>query len=542
MIRVDTEDIGFRGQAPHDIFQNYMEQILAHLAYAGMPDARYDDGRIQWEAPSNRAAGKFKDSHHRRRQWWAEKAKELGIAVEGQWISRVAKTIHPTKKKPCKKCGKVMDIRYVYPRKPVINRLQALPFVNPEFEIKSNEDLFSLVGRLHDIYGSDILVELPALLKLKGDCPSSKAGLSEWLAWLEVEYVSLEPATLSPGAMSNAPDRLDGFHSFNRCCRSTADTGRSVTNLRSYTTDRRVFEYWATGDWIAADRLMGILRRDFREEPCLNGHAGPCQADHIGPISLGFNHRPHFQLLCGSCNGSKNNRMSTSDVTWLLKREALGEEVISWHSKKVWDSCKKKVTTQEEALRLSKVLRDNRHSYMSALAEISAQGRFAFLASLLELEHADFDVEFVDLRIVNHITDWKKILHTRRRTKYAAEQKARRSRIAFTELRTYFDKPTRNSFVVKTSESDEFLRLTILELEKFSHQSNVLDNAIRDTLNSDIEQTDRRFRQLYSEIDSIVFSHFTSARNLLQCHMDAVGAELALMWEDERFTRALLLP
>ncbi|WP_250551869.1 hypothetical protein, partial [Escherichia coli] len=28
----------------------------------------------------------------------------------------------------------------------------------------------------------------------------------------------------------------------------------------SYVTDRRVFEYWVDGDWVAADRLMGQVR------------------------------------------------------------------------------------------------------------------------------------------------------------------------------------------------------------------------------------------------------------------------------------------
>ena len=214
---------------------------------------------------------------------------------------------------------------------------------------------------------------------------------------------------MSPGAMSNAPDRFDGFHSFNRCCRSTADTGRTASNLRTYSTDRRVFEYWTSGDWIAADRLMGILRRDFRNEPCRNGHPGPCQADHIGPISLGFDHRPHFQLLCGPCNSAKNNRMEPSDVAWLIARERLGESVISWHSRQAWDSCKSRVQTGEQALRLSKILRDNRHSYMAALSQFAERGHFGFLASLLELGYADFDVEFEGLRIVDHITDWASI-------------------------------------------------------------------------------------------------------------------------------------
>ena len=206
---------GFRGQAPHEIFQKYMEQIASDPAFEGMPDLHYDDGRIQWEAPSNRAGGKFKDSHQRRRDWWAQKAESLGISTqEGRWISRVAKTIHPTKRKPCKKCGQDMDIRYVYPRLTFLDSVMRLPFVGADFETSTLEDIFALVGRLHDQFGDQVLATLPTLFKVKADYPGERATVHDWLAWIESDYVPREPTTMSPGAMSNAPDRLDGFHSW----------------------------------------------------------------------------------------------------------------------------------------------------------------------------------------------------------------------------------------------------------------------------------------------------------------------------------------
>jgi hypothetical protein len=80
-----------------------MKRMVAERAYAGMPDVYYDDDRIQWEAPSNRKTGAFKQTHARRKAWWLRKAREVGIDPESsQWISRVAKQIHPTKEKPCK--------------------------------------------------------------------------------------------------------------------------------------------------------------------------------------------------------------------------------------------------------------------------------------------------------------------------------------------------------------------------------------------------------------------------------------------------------
>src|SRR5688572_25252527 len=102
---------GSKGQQWDQAVIQYMEEIAGDPRYAGMPDARTDDGRVQWEAPSNRRSGRFKDTHHKRRDWWRRKAEELGIPLDSpQWISRVAKALHPTKQKPCKRCGRVLEL------------------------------------------------------------------------------------------------------------------------------------------------------------------------------------------------------------------------------------------------------------------------------------------------------------------------------------------------------------------------------------------------------------------------------------------------
>jgi len=529
--------VGFKGGAAHAVFTEYMQEIADHEAYAGMPDLRYEDGRIQWEAPSNRTGGQFRDSHHRRRDWWAAKAAEVGVSTsEGQWISRVAKTIHPTKLKPCKKCGRVMDIRYVYPSSRLLQRVEKLPFYRADFELSPVEDVFSLCRRLHANHGGlAVKVAFPAMFKAGPSVPDAST-LDGWLSWLEESFVPSEPSLLSPGAMSNAPDRLDGFHSFNRCCRAAADTGRAAANMRTYTTDRRVFEYWAAGNWIAADRLMGLVRRDFRSERCLNGHPGPCQADHIGPISLGFKHSPYFQFLCPACNSGKNNRMSLADVRWLLQQEDAGEEVISWHSRAAWDGCKGRVTTQEHALRLSKILRDNRHSLMAALKAIADAGHYAFLAGLLELHHADCDVGFEKLRIERHITKWDKVVLSPRKTLYAQEQKARRSRIAFGELLSYFSKENRNAYVVATPETQAALSSALAKMAEKKPVSQPLDDALLAAIRSPEVEADSVFRTIYKEA-LFDFSVFDTARETLGQHMNIVGTNLAAKWDDDRFMR-----
>ncbi|MFH1098315.1 MAG: hypothetical protein V1723_00070, partial [Candidatus Uhrbacteria bacterium] len=113
----------------------------------------------------------------------------------------------------------------------------------------------------------------------------------------------------SPGAMSNAPDRLDGYHTYNLCCRSKQDTGRHKSNLARYGEDRRAYENWSEGDWKAASWLM----KEFQKHG-----ASP---DHLGPISLGFNHRPKFRPLTRAANSARNNRMTFEDIKLLLQEE-----------------------------------------------------------------------------------------------------------------------------------------------------------------------------------------------------------------------------
>lgn len=62
----------------HPKFLEYVQFIASHPAYKGMPDAVLDGGGIQWEAPSNRQSGKFKDTHGKRLEWWRKKAASVG--------------------------------------------------------------------------------------------------------------------------------------------------------------------------------------------------------------------------------------------------------------------------------------------------------------------------------------------------------------------------------------------------------------------------------------------------------------------------------
>lgn len=534
---------GSKGQVWHPDFIQYMEFIANHETYAGMPDAFTEGGQIQWEAPSNRTSGKYKDTHHKRREWWRKKAIAQGINSNSvKWISKTARLIHPTLKKPCKRCGKVMELQYVYPSSAVLQRLKKLGYVDENFPIEPFERITDLVTRLVEVFGDSVFSNLPTLLKTgKISLPDLKPDLESWLNWIEKDYIPREPNILSPGAMSNAPDRFDGFHSFNQCCRGKADKGRSKSNLKSYTTDRRVFEYWAEGDWIAANRLMGQIRANFGDEPCFNGHPGPCSADHIGPLSLGFTHRPEFQLLCKSCNSAKNNRMTLREVVHLREVEESGETVISWHSKALWDLRKTDVVDDETALRLCKVLRDNRHTLMSILQRIADAGYFTFLATFLEFGYAEHKVEFINFRVEGHITRFERIKYTPRETKYVEEQKSRRCRVAFEAIRDYFRKENRNTYTVATVAIDGKVETVLNLLEQSPPEIKELDRRISDVLSSSSDVLpEEGFRSIVSNIPTVAPPNFIAAKEELVEAMRLVGLELSQRWDSKRYVRGEL--
>ena len=78
----------------------------------------------------------------------------------------------------------------------------------------------------------------------------SSIGISQYKQYIQVNFVDkCAKGKLSPGVMCNPPDRLDGFHTYNACCRSVEDTGRHKENLARYTQYRRAYENWAEGDY-----------------------------------------------------------------------------------------------------------------------------------------------------------------------------------------------------------------------------------------------------------------------------------------------------
>jgi Alw26I/Eco31I/Esp3I family type II restriction endonuclease len=232
--------------------------------------------------------------------------------------------------------------------------------------------------------------------------------------------------------MSNPPDRFDGFHSDGNCCRALSDKGRHTENMQRYGQDRRVYENWADGDWKQADRLMSKFRTlGF-------------SADHIGPISLGFCHRPKFHALTKEENSAKNNRMSYADVQSLLEDEINGDQIVSWHSKYIWDKLKNKVKNDGHALSLSKLMRTNLHWILTIFSVIDERQYRSFLMQFLNLDYSDTDYKFIGFKSDG---TYEKVIKTVKNGKNQANNKARYVRIAFESLEQYKSKENRREGV-----------------------------------------------------------------------------------------------
>jgi Alw26I/Eco31I/Esp3I family type II restriction endonuclease len=391
-------------------FVKYQKFIIANPAYVGMPmpAVKKGDG-IPWVAAKTGALGKAREL------WWDKKGLELkkkGLLVGNPKISDIARFIHPTKYKACQTCGKSLSIEYVYLNASGIKKIKKN---FPDMIFDEFTEIGHLIGDICKQHGRDGLKHFVDTFKLD----TIKLTQREVETAFKEKHISF----LSPGVMSNAPDRLDGFHSYNKCCRSQQDKGRSKENLSRYGEDRRAYENWADGDWKAASWLM----KEFAKHNV--------SADHIGPISLGFCHTPFFSPMTKQENSAKNNRIRFSDVEKLLEAEACGHQIISWHTKLVWDRLKDQIKNDAEAVELSKILRKHLHRVLLVLNELKERGQNTFLKSLLNPDYAFYSIKILGFDPLTG--GYKKIEKTRgTRTEYSRNAE-RYIKIAFESLEQY---------------------------------------------------------------------------------------------------------
>lgn len=317
-----------------------MEKIIKHPNYKGLAITQKSNGEYNWIATAKSDVGQ------QRINWCISKAKTLNFISDNTpypgMYADVMLEMHPTKWKVCQICGKEMSLYYHYPN------AKFLATLNQKFNCD-----FTDCDHISDIWDELInqgikKFDIASFLINKGDLnlDATRSDKDEIIEALEYACRKGNKKSLGPGAMSNFPDRFDGFHTYNRCCRASQDKGRSKANLKSYTKDRRAYEYWSDGNIHAANQFMGSSFFDG------------ISADHIGPISLGFVHDPHYlQPMSNSDNSSKRDRLQIIDIKNILETEKrTGIYPMSWHSKLIWNFIKNNYNSNPD--RVSTLYRD----------------------------------------------------------------------------------------------------------------------------------------------------------------------------------------
>ncbi|MEK5231435.1 Alw26I/Eco31I/Esp3I family type II restriction endonuclease [Lysinibacillus sp. FSL K6-0232] len=410
----------------HPNFVEYMDFIVQHPTYSGLPIKQRDDGSWSWIAAATTSIGK------QRKAWCEQKAQALGIPIEAGVYAKVMLEIHPTKQKVCQTCGNEMSLYYLYPSANFIKALQ-----------KKFNVTYSEIDCIYDIW-DDLLQkgfsnhQVAKFLIEKGKLPlsSQTASQDEVINALESLCRYQGKKILSPGAMSNFPDRFDGFHTYNRCCRAIQDKGRSKENLKSYTKDRRAYEYLSDGNIHAANSFMGS-----------KFFAGTT-ADHIGPISLGFVHDPRYlQPMYGSDNSTKRDRLQFVDIEKIIDIEnKTNIYPISQHSSLLWEYIKENYQKHPEIIETTyrNALKQNMANFMYILAKILTQCG-AKGASVLEqiflapkYTYFNYSYEFNENGEIIKQTP-------RHFTQRSANEYERYKRIAFEAIHDYATKENRNT-------------------------------------------------------------------------------------------------
>lgn len=418
-------------------FIKYMDMIVNHPNYKGLPIKKKEDGSYGWVAPAKSKIGQA------RIEWCDAKAVELGIEKRAGMYAEAMLAIHPTKQKVCQICGRSMSLYYYYPN---ANFLKSL---NKTFSCE-----FTECDHISDIWDKLIIrgvkeQKIADFLIKKGDLDldSLQATKEEIIDAMEFACRKGEKKCLGPGAMSNFPDRYDGFHSYNRCCRATQDSGRSKENLKSYTKDRRAYEYWSDGNIHAANQFMGSSFFDGRS------------ADHIGPISLGFIHDPRYlQPMKTGDNSSKRDRLQVEDIEKIIEIEKqTGICPMSWYSKKIWKFIKQNYAQNKE--KVSGVYRDalkqNMANFMYILWYILEncleQGEEFLVKAFLEPNYSYFDYSY-EFNKRGEIVEEKPRHYTERNQ----NEKERYRRVAIDSVYDYNKKSNRNLTPFLT-ENENFL-------------------------------------------------------------------------------------
>ncbi len=409
----------------HENFKKYVDFIIHHPAFEGLPIKRKKDGSYSFVTAKGSQIGQG------RLKWIEDKAIELGYPIEDGVYAKVMREIHPTKYTTCQICGRSLSIYYLYPNKNTIT------------DIKNTFGIdYSIVDNISDIW-DDLLehgfshAELGIFFLRKCSINEDSNCLTKEDIIEKIEYACRVNgfSMLGPGAMSNAPDRFDGFHSYNRCCRKKEDRGRWDSNMDTYNQDRRAYECWSDGNIHAANKFM---RSSFFKGTT---------ADHIGPISLGFVHDPRYiQPMTGTANSSKRDRLSKEDLDKIVEIESrTGVYPVSWYAKEIWEYIKANYNSNPDKIKTiyRDALKQNMANFMYLLYRIiiatGDTGKTLLAKYFLQPNYSCFEYKY-DFNSLGEIISQT----PRHKTERCKNEFERYKRIALNSVIEYNEKDNRN--------------------------------------------------------------------------------------------------
>jgi hypothetical protein len=205
--------------------------------------------------------------------------------------------------------------------------------------------------------------------------------------------------------------------------------------MKSYTKDRRAFEYWSDGNIHAANMFMG------------SSFFKNTSADHIGAISLGFIHDPRYlEPMTSSANSTKRDRLLYEDIIKILAVEKRTKTYpMSWYSKTLWEYIKSNFENNKD--KIDSVYRDmlkqNMADYMFLLNAIinkcGDDGKKFLFEQFIEPKYKCFSYDY---EFDEHGNIIKQTF--RNFTERSKNEMARFSRISFESVQDYNEKGNRH--------------------------------------------------------------------------------------------------
>lgn len=474
----------------HPNYEKYVEFIVNHPNYKGLFYERNEEGHVKWVVTGKSSKGQL------RQAWWDEQCRIHNIPIQKGCYAKLARLKHPTGIHVCQCCGQGRSIFYEYPSKNtvlILNKILGCHIDKDNDEERAEFTIREIIEKWCDsMHKAEALAKALGLPK-----PNSIEDLIESVY---TELVEKESKRFSPGVMCNPPDRFNGFHSYALCCRTKFDSGRHTENMMTYGQDRRAYEDWSDGDYNLANRLMG----EFRKQPPMRcpicGNVEKMSADHIGPISLGFCHSRNFAPMCSNCNSSKNNRFTKNDVDALLRIEKTGEQVISWHSKAIWDAIKYTIKNDIDAKFASSVMAKCHQNVINILSLIHQKTGRDFLMRYLHPEYSLVDYRFQNVDLMH--LDKLKVISTPLDSKNKRKNQERYVRIAFESLEEFSKKKNRKNYFLIDENSKELNNITTaIMFMEYDKADELLRKLIESVSNSILERETYERLYGYGEIE-----------------------------------------